>query len=67
MITPKSALPDYIGPRSTVVFNILDIPTLSYNGLLTKDEESYQDLVLVVEAHRNKFNLLNKSDLKQLF
>ena len=26
MITPKSALPDYTGPRSTVLFNILDIP-----------------------------------------
>ena len=37
------------------------------NSLLTKDEESYQDLVIVIEAHRKKFNLMEKSDSKQLF
>ena len=39
----------------------------TFNGLITKDEESYQELVLVVEAHRKKFKLEKKSDLKNVF
>ena len=28
-----------------------------YNGKITKDEESYQELVFVVEAHHRKYKL----------
>ena len=108
-ITPKTALllPDYIGPRSTVLFTILDIHhtfvddpewrqrseymkvkialknlthlndsreteralalATHFNGLITKDEESYQDSILLVEGHWKKFSLMKKSDLKQLY
>ena len=37
-----------------------------FNGNLTRDEESFQDLVLVVEAHRKQHGLKNKIDLKCL-
>ena len=33
---------------------------------ITKDEESYQNRVDVVEEHRQKFNILKKSVLKRL-
>ena len=33
---------------------------------ITKDEESYQNRVVVVEAHRKKFNILKKFVLKRL-
>ena len=104
-ISSKSTHPDYIEPRSTVLFFILIIPytyltdpewrqrpeytqvkqalknlmpvndscqralalATKFNDLITKDEQSYQDLVLVVEAHRKKFNITKKPDLKQLF
>ena len=37
-----------------------------FNGTITKDEESFQDLVPVVEAHRKQHGLKNKADLKCL-
>ena len=39
----------------------------TYNGNIARDEESYQELVLVVEDHRTIFKLKKKSDLKNLF
>ena len=104
-ITAKSSLPDFVGPRSTVIFCLIDIPhsfladplwrqtpeydaaksalsnlsavndsceralalATKFNGNITKDEDSFQELVLAVEAHRKTFNLQKKSDLKKLF
>ena len=40
--------------------------TTSYNGTLTRDEESYQHMMLVVEHHRKKYGLFKKSDLKRV-
>ncbi len=37
------------------------------NGTITRDEASYQDLILVVEAHRKKYGLKTKADLKKLY
>ena len=37
-----------------------------FNGHMTRDEEQYQNLVLVVEAHRKKFSIMKKSDLRRL-
>ena len=37
-----------------------------FNGHITRDEEQYQNLVLVVEAHRKKFSIMKKSDLRRL-
>ena len=105
LISPNSSLPDFLGPRSTILFSLIDVPhtfladpqwrqstefqqvkaalknlspvndsceralalATTFNGLITKDEESYQELVLVVEAHRKKFKLEKKSDLKNVF
>ena len=39
--------------------------TTKFNENITKDEESYQNLVVAVEAHRKKFSIF-KSDLKRL-
>ena len=104
-LTPSSTITDFVGPRSTVFFNILGVPhsflknsdwrtssdfqqirralknltplndsceralalATTFNGKITKDEASFQDLLLVVEAHRKKFNLQKKKDLKKLF
>ena len=33
---------------------------------ISRDEEQYQNLVLVVEAHRKKFSIMKKSDLRRL-
>ena len=105
LISPNSSLPDFLGPRSTILFSLIDVPhtfladpqwrqstefqqvkaalknlspvndsceralalATTFNGHITKDEESYQELVLVVEAHRKKFKLEKKSDLKNVF
>ena len=105
VITPKSSLPNYVGPRSTVMFSLIDVShsfladpqwrhrpeyeqvksavmnltpvndsceralalATTYNGNIARDEESYQELVLVVEDHRTIFKLKKKSDLKNLF
>ena len=37
-----------------------------FNGHIARDEEQYQNLVLVVEAHRKKFSIMKKSDLRRL-
>ena len=39
----------------------------TFNGTMTNDEASYQELMLVVESHRKKFKLSKKDDLKNLF
>ena len=39
----------------------------TFNGTITNDEASYQELMLVVESHRKKFKLSKKDDLKNLF
>ena len=39
---------------------------IKFNGNITRDEESFQDLVLVVEAHRKQHGLKNKADFKCL-
>ena len=36
----------------------------SFNGRVTRDEESYQDMMLVVAAHRKKYGFKKKEDLK---
>ena len=36
----------------------------SFNGRITRDEESYQDMMLVVAAHRKKYGFKTKEDLK---
>ena len=36
----------------------------SFNGRITRDEESYQDIMLVVAAHRKKYGFKTKEDLK---
>jgi len=38
----------------------------TFNGMITKDETSFQELVLVVDSHRKKFKLQKKKDLKKL-
>ena len=39
----------------------------AYSGTMTKDECSFQDLVLVVEAHRKRYKIKKKKQLKKLF
>ena len=34
---------------------------------ITRDEKSYQELLQVVEAHRKKYGLKTKDDLKKLY
>ena len=36
----------------------------SFNGKMTRDEESFQDMMLVIAAHRKKHGFKTKSDLK---
>ena len=36
----------------------------SFNGRITRYEESYQDMMLVVAAHRKKYGFKTKEDLK---
>ena len=105
VIIAKSSLPNYVRPRSTVLFSILRIShsflaepdwrqnpayeqvktavtnltsvndsceralalATKLNGSITKDEESYQELVFVVEDHCRKFKLEKKSDLKNFY
>ena len=38
-----------------------------FSGNITRNEDSFQELVLVVEAHCKKFKLQKKSDMKNLF
>ena len=51
-------------PVSDYCKRVLALAT-KFNGSITKDEESYQELVLVVEYHCRKFKLEKKSDLKK--
>ena len=39
----------------------------TFNGRITKDEDSYQNLLLVVEGHRKKYGFKSKADLKKFF
>ena len=103
-ITPKSSLEDFVGPRSTLLFRILDVPhsflslpdwstspefekiegalnnltplndsceralalATTFNGIITEDETTFQELVLIVDSHRKKYKLQRKKDLKKL-
>ena len=103
-IPPGSSLPDFVGPRSILLFKLLQVPhsflsspdwrsspefnkvkealnnltpvndnceralalATTFNGMITKDETSFQELVLVVDSHRKKFKLQKKKDLKKL-
>ena len=38
----------------------------TFNGRITKDEDSYQNLLLVVEGHRKKYGFKSKADLKTI-
>ena len=40
---------------------------VNYNTKITKDEESYQELLQVVEYHRNTFGYRTKKDLKTFY
>ena len=104
-ICRNSAIPDFVGPRSTVLFKSIgvkhtflaspgwrDLPeyqqvkaavknltttndcseraltlATAYSGTLTKDEWSFQDLVLIVEAHRKSYKIKKKNQLKNYF
>ena len=103
-ITTASQLSDFVGPRSRLMFDLIEVPTdflreedyesvpeytrskrilesfspindsteralalaTSFNTKITRNEESYQELLLVVEEHRKKFSLTTKRDLKHL-
>ena len=39
----------------------------TFNGRITKDEDSYQNLLLVVEGHRKTYGFKSKADLKKFF
>ena len=38
----------------------------TFNGRITKDEDSYQNLLLVVEGYRKKYGFKSKEDLKSV-
>ena len=101
-ICSSSMIPDFVEPRSTVLFKVLGVThsflalsnwryqpeyhlvkiairnftPLNYCseralvlattlcGVVTQDESSHQNYILVVEAHKNKYHLANKSELK---
>ena len=104
-LTPKSELADFIGERSTVLFDLLEIPVdflqhedwhlqpeytavksslgnlsplndsceralglaTRLNTHITRDEESFQELIQVVEAHQKKYGNKTKEDLKKFY
>ena len=104
-ITAATAVSDFVGPRSRIVFDLLEVPTnflreedwqlqpeysttkriletftpvndcteralalaTNYNSKITRNEESYQKLLLVVEEHRKKFAITTKADLLNLY
>ena len=39
----------------------------TFNGRITKDEDSYQNVLLVVEGHGKKYGFKSKADLKKFF
>ena len=50
---------------SLLIERALALATL-VNGKMTRTESSYQELLLVVEAHRKMYALKTKKDLKKL-
>ena len=104
-ISTTSALSDFVGPRSTILFQLLGeshtflakdewhlLPQLEdirrsllnltplndsceralalatkLNGTITKDEQSWQELVRVVAKHQEKFPMFTKQDLKKFY
>ena len=38
----------------------------TFNGIITKDETTFQELVLIVDSHRKKYKLQRKKDFKKL-
>ena len=107
LIKQKSEISDFIGERSRLLFDLLNIPldfladderyyyllpeyasvkkllkhltplndsarrafalATKVNTHITRDKESYQELQQVVEAHRKKYGLQTKYDLKKLY
>ena len=104
-LAKESSLIDFVGPRSTLLFSLLEVPhsfldaedwisTSSYskarsllqkltplndsseralalattlNSNMTRNEESFQELVQAVESHRKSYGLETKEDLKKLY
>ena len=104
-IHSSSTIPNFVEPRSTVLFKALGVPhyslalsnwryqpeyhhvktairnftplndcseqalvfALTLCGVVTQNESSHQNLILVVEAHKKKYHLANKSELKTCF
>ncbi|KAL5250683.1 hypothetical protein ACHWQZ_G016425 [Mnemiopsis leidyi] len=104
-ISQKSELVDFVGERSTLLFDLLKTPldflskpdwneqpeyvTLGtalknlspindsceralglvtrLNTKITRDEDSFQELIQVVEAHQRKYGNKTKKDLKQFY
>ena len=104
-LAKESSLIDFVGPRSTLLFSLLEVPhsfldaedwisTSSYskarsllqkltplndsseralalatrlNSHMTRNEESFQELVQAVESHRKSYGLETKEDLKKLY
>ena len=56
----------YRGDRNGPVLDQALALATKFNGHITRDEEQYQNLVLVVEAYRKKFSIIKKSDLRRL-
>ena len=54
------------GVEEVPVESALSMAT-AFNGRITKDEDSYQNLMLVVEGHRKKYGFKSKADLKKFF
>ena len=104
-LRPNSELADFIGERSTVLFDLLEIPVdflqhtdwhlqpeyvaaknslrnlsplndsceralglvTRLNTHITRNEESFQELIQVVEAHQKKYGNKTKEDLKKFY
>ena len=104
-LTATSTLIDFVGDRSTTLFDLLDIPVdfllkkdwnlqpeyssiqsslkspsplndsceralglmSTYNAHITRDEESFQELIQVVEKHRKIFSNKKKEALKEFY
>ena len=105
LITQTSEIIDFVGERSRLLFDLLEIPldfladdewhllpeyaavknslrnftpvndsaeralalATRVNTHITRDEESYQELLQVAEAHRKKYGLKTKGDLKKFY
>ena len=104
-VSVTSEILDFVGPRSKLLFDLLEIPTdflnteewyksteyetakkalkalsatndsaeraialaVTFNTKITRDEQSYQELLQVVEYHRKTYKFNTKKDLKKFF